>query len=53
MHTTATHTGGKKGSDEVNGGGNAINNVSLAFDPSVWTTEIETTPSVSDALYIL
>ncbi|KAI2509807.1 hypothetical protein MHU86_4660 [Fragilaria crotonensis] len=27
--------------------------MSLAFDPSVWTTEIEVVPSVTDALFIL
>ena len=53
-HATATHTGGgKKGADGANGGGTAINNVSLAFDPSVWTTEIEVVPSVTDALFVL
>jgi hypothetical protein len=53
-HTTATHTGGsKRGADEANGGGTAINNVSLAFDPSVWTTENDVIPSVTDALYVL
>ena len=45
-------SGGKKGADGANGGGTAINNVSLAFDPSVWTTEIEVVPSVSDALFV-
>ncbi len=53
-HTTATHTGGvKRGADEANGGGTAINNVSLAFDPSVWTTKNKVVPSVTDALYVL
>ncbi len=52
-HATATHTGGKKGADGANGGGTAINNVSLAFDPLVWTTEIEVAPSVTDALFVL
>jgi hypothetical protein len=53
-HTTATHTGGKKTvTDGANAGGTAINNVSLAFDPSVWTTEIEVVPSVTDALFVL
>jgi hypothetical protein len=52
-HTTATHTGGKKGADGANGVGTAINNVSLAFDPSVWTMEIEVVPSVTDALFVL
>jgi hypothetical protein len=45
-HTTAMHTGGgKRGADGTNGGGAAINNVSLAFDPSVWTTKNEVTPN--------
>ncbi len=53
-HSTATHTGGaKRGADGANGGGTSINNVSLAFDPSVWTTENEVIPSVTDALYVL
>ena len=52
-HATATHNGGKKGADGANGGGTSINNVSLAFDPSVWTTEIEVAPSVTDALFVL
>ncbi len=54
-HTTATHTGGgKRGADgATNGGGTAINNVSLAFDPSVWTTKNEVIPMVTDALYVL
>jgi hypothetical protein len=53
-HTTATRTGcGKRGANGANGGGTAINNVSLAFDPSVWTTENEVIPSVTDALYVL
>jgi hypothetical protein len=34
-------------------GGTAINHVSLNFDPSVWTTENEVIPSVTDALYVL
>ncbi|KAI2514108.1 hypothetical protein MHU86_1 [Fragilaria crotonensis] len=50
-HATATHTGVKKSSEGPQGVGSAINNVSLAFDPSVWTTEIEVVPSVTDALY--
>ena len=37
----------------MHGGGSAIKNVSLAFDPLVWTTENELTPSVADALYVL
>ncbi len=49
----ALHSGSKKGADGTNGGGGAINNVSLAFDPSVWTTENKVTPSVADALYVL
>ena len=52
-HATATHTGSKKGADGANGGGTAINNVSLAFDPSVWTTEIKVAPSVTDVLFVL
>ena len=52
-HATATHTGGKKGADGANGGGTTINYVSLAFDPSVWTTEIEVAPSVTDSLFVL
>ncbi|KAI2504290.1 hypothetical protein MHU86_10128 [Fragilaria crotonensis] len=52
-HATATHTGVKKSSEGPQGVGSAINNVSLAFDPSVWTTEIEVVPSVTDALFIL
>ncbi|KAI2490670.1 hypothetical protein MHU86_23913 [Fragilaria crotonensis] len=52
-HATATHTGVKKSSDGPQGGGTAINNVSLAFDPSVWTTEIEVVPSVTDTLFVL
>jgi hypothetical protein len=52
-HATATHTGVKKSSEGPQGVGSAINNVSLAFDPSVWTTEIEVIPSVTDALFVL
>jgi len=52
-HATATHTGVKKNSEGPQGVGSAINNVSLAFDPSVWTTEIEVIPSVTDALFVL
>ncbi len=50
-HTMATHTGdGKRGAHGANGGGTAINNASLAFDPSVWTTKNEVIPSATDAL---
>ena len=53
-HIMATHTGSKKGADGTNGGGSAISNVSLPFDPLVWTaTDNEVTPSVADALYVL
>ena len=31
----------------------AINNVSLTFDPSVWTTKNKVIPSVTDALFVL
>ena len=51
-HSTATHTGGKKASDGSNGGA-AVNNVSLVYDPSVWTTEATVAPSVTDVLYAL
>ncbi len=55
IHTTATHTGGagKRGADGANGGGTAINNISVAFDPSVWTTKNKVIPSVTNALYVL
>ncbi|KAI2500374.1 hypothetical protein MHU86_14117 [Fragilaria crotonensis] len=52
-HATATHSGVKKSSEGPQGVGSAISNVSFAFDPSVWTTEIEVVPSVTDALFIL
>ena len=52
-HAKATHTGGKKGADGMNGGGTAINDVSLAFDPSVWTMEIKVVQSVNDTLFVL
>ena len=35
----------------MNGGYTAIINVSLAFDPSAWTTEIEIAPNVTDTLF--
>ena len=51
-HSTATHTGGKKASDGSNGGA-AVNNVSLVYDPSVWTTEATVAPSVTDFIFVI
>ena len=51
-HSTATHTGGKKANDDGNGA--AINNVSLVYDPSVWTTETATSvPSLTDVMFVI
>ena len=51
-HSTATHTGGRKASDGSNGGA-AVNNVSLVYDPSVWTTEATVAPSVTDFIFVI
>ena len=51
-HSTATHTG-KKASDAGSSNGAAINNVSLVYDPSAWTTEATVIPSVTDIFFVI
>ena len=46
-HTTATHTGSKKGADGTNGG-ECNQQCFTHFDPSVWTFENKVTPGVAD-----
>ena len=50
-HSTATHTGGKKKASEGNNA--AVNNVSLVYDASAWTTAAAVTPSVTDILFVI
>ena len=53
-HSTETHTGAKKNkSTDGSSRSAAVNNASLVYNPSVWTTEAAVVPSLSDALFFL
>ena len=53
-HSTETHTGAKKNKPtDGSSRSAAVNNASLVYDPSVWTTEATVVPSLSDALFFL
>ena len=53
-HSTETHTGVKKNKPTYGSSrGAAVNNASLIYDPSVWTTEATVIPSLSVAHFFL
>ena len=52
-HTTETHTGGKSRSRNDNSGTSSAAMISLVQDPSVWTTDNDVRPSMSDILFII